>query len=264
MPWSVVKGGGNCAASKFAVVNKQTGKTMGCHDTRASANKQLAALNANVKETGDAMQELTEARASAGAVAVKGKPGRFLIQLITPGWGSSGYYGPDVLAAAAESKVFPAGTHMYIDHPTESEAHERPQRTIRDLAAELAEDAHWDGSALVAEANVFERDRAPLDEMKDAIGVSIRASAEVDHGEAEGRRGTIVQRLVEGISADFVTHAGQGRPDHPGDGVGHPCAGRREGSQPRRRGGHSQRAPRATSRGVEGSVWGGEVVDMGA
>lgn len=212
MPWAVRKGGGDCAADKFAVVNKQTGRTMGCHDSKASANKQLAALNANVDETaGGAMHEtLTEARPTAGARAVKGKPGRFLIQLITPGWGTSGYYAPDVLEAAAKAKVFPAGTHMYIDHPTGTEQIDRPERTLRDLAASLAEDAYWDGSALVAEANVFERDRAPLAEMADVIGVSIRANAEVDHGEAEGRRGTIVGRLVEAISADFVTHAGRG------------------------------------------------------
>jgi hypothetical protein len=215
MPWSVTKGGGTCAASKWAVVNKATGATMGCHDTRKSANKQLAALNANVDEMeGSSMtrQTLTEARPAAAASPVTGSPGRFLIDLITPGWGSSGYYAPDVLEAAGTARVFPSGTHMYVDHPTRSEEADRPERTIRDLAAVLTEDAHWDAeaSALVAEATVFGTCRDALTEMADAIGVSIRAFAEIEPGEAEGRKGPIVTQLVEGVSVDFVTHAGRG------------------------------------------------------
>jgi hypothetical protein len=46
--------------------------------------------------------------------------------------------------------------------------------------------------------------------MAKAIGMSIRASADVTMGEAEGRRGRIVGRLVEAQSVDFVTRAGRG------------------------------------------------------
>jgi hypothetical protein len=46
--------------------------------------------------------------------------------------------------------------------------------------------------------------------MADAIGVSIRASADVAVGEAEGRNGRIVTELLEGRSVDFVTMAGRG------------------------------------------------------
>lgn len=139
-------------------------------------------------------------------------PGRLLIHLITPGWGSSGFYPQDVLEAAGRDRVFPAGTHMYIDHPAESEQYDRPERTIKDLAAVLVEDAHWDAAAggLVAEARVFSHWRAPLAEMADVIGVSIRGTADSEIGEAEGRRGRIMKRLDEGISVDFVTHAGRG------------------------------------------------------
>jgi hypothetical protein len=215
MPWQVTKGGGTCPASKWAVVNKATGRTVGCHDSKKSANKQLAALNANVDETeGSSMtrQTLTEARPAAAASPVTGSPGRFLIDLITPGWGSSGYYAPDVLEAAGAARVFPSGTHMYVDHPTRSEEADRPERTVRDLAAVLTEDAHWDteAGALIAEATVFGTCRDALTEMADAIGVSIRAFAEIEPGEAEGRKGPIVTQLVEGVSVDFVTHAGRG------------------------------------------------------
>jgi len=135
--------------------------------------------------------------------------GEALIQLITPGWGSSGYYSSEVLESAGRAKVFPAGTQMYADHPTASENDDRPERSVRDLAAVLTEDARWNGEALVAPARLFSVGRE-LAEKKDAIGVSIRATASAVNGEAEGRRGLVVTQLHEGISVDFVTRAGRG------------------------------------------------------
>lgn len=161
---------------------------------------------------------LTEARKTARAVAVESTPGRFRIELVTPGWGSSGYYSAEVLEAAGNAQVFPAGTHMYIDHPRKSDQTDLPERSVRDLAAVLTETAVWDptageegSGALVAETAVFGPYREVLAEMADVIGVSLRAVAEVvENGEAEGRRGRIVTELVEGKSVDFVTHAGRG------------------------------------------------------
>lgn len=137
--------------------------------------------------------------------------GRIRVSLITPGWGSSGYYSADVLEAAATDRVFPAGTHMYMNHPSATEAYDRPERDVKDLAAVLLEDAVWTpGQALEADAMVFSNWRAPLAEMAPYIGVSIRGAAEVEEGEAEGRRGRIMTKLVEGSSVDFVTKAGRG------------------------------------------------------
>lgn len=160
---------------------------------------------------------LTEARAAAKATPVEGAPGRFRIELVTPGWGSSGYYSAEVLEAAGRAQVFAAGTHMYLDHPTKSDQTERPERSVRDLAAVLSEHAIWDPTAgedgtgaLVAETAVFGNHREVLREMKDAIGVSLRSVAEVEEGQAEGRRGRIVTELIEAKSVDFVTKAGRG------------------------------------------------------
>ena len=134
------------------------------------------------------------------------------VDLITPGWGSSGYYSPQVLEAAGRDHVFPAGTHMYIDHPTATEDMDRPERSIRDLAAVLQEDATWntERQTLRSKARVFGPYQPLVAEMKDAIGVSIRAGGDIELGEAEGRKGRIVTKLVHGTSADFVTHAGRG------------------------------------------------------
>jgi hypothetical protein len=140
--------------------------------------------------------------------------GRLRVQVITPGWGSSGYYPAPVLEAAGNAAVFPAGTQMYLDHPSWSEAQDRPERSVRDLAAVLTAPASWDDQlqALVAEAQVFAPYRDMLTDpgLAQAIGVSIRANAVVEQGEAEGREGTIVSELVEGVSVDFVTQAGRG------------------------------------------------------
>lgn len=154
-------------------------------------------------------QTITEAQ-PAVVTESNADTGLFEVQLISPGWGSSGYYSDGVLKEAAKARVFPKGTHMMIDHQTAVEQMDRPEGTIRDLAAVLAEDARWNGSALVAKAKVFSGYRTMLAEMADDIGVSIRATAEVKHGEAEGRKGTLVERLIEGISVDYVTRAGRG------------------------------------------------------
>ncbi|MGG5257468.1 hypothetical protein [Phycicoccus avicenniae] len=138
--------------------------------------------------------------------------GRIQVGLITPGWGSSGYYSQQVLENAAAAKVFPAGTQMFLDHPGETERYDRPERSVRDLAAVLTTDAVWDGNALVGEAQVFGPfiDTLTDEHFAKAIGVSIRAAAEVTAGEAEGRKGTLVTELVEAQSVDFVTRAGRG------------------------------------------------------
>lgn len=149
----------------------------------------------------------------AGKVTTN-KTGKLSIQAISPGWGSSGYYSAEVLKAAADAKVFAASTHCYIDHPTATEDEDRPGRSVKDIAGILLEDATWseEAQALVAPVQVVGPYKEALIEMRDAIGVSIRAAATVDVGEAEGRTGLIVQEIHPDTfnSVDFVTHAGRG------------------------------------------------------
>jgi hypothetical protein len=144
------------------------------------------------------------------------KGGKGLIKVIDAGWGTSGYYGQDVLARDAAA-AFPAGTKMYWDHPSLDEAKSRPERSLRDLAAETTGPARWmtdgpDGPGVYAPAAVFSAYRPALEELKDSIGVSIRASAHVRPGEADGRRGPIIERLLPAPtnSVDFVTIPGRG------------------------------------------------------
>lgn len=155
-------------------------------------------------------KRITEA--STLTVTESSNPGRVRLQLIDAGWGSSGYYSPQVLENAATERVFPAGTHVFFDHPSESERHDRPERSVRDLAMVLDEDATYTGGALVAEANVIGPYRELVTDpvFMEAVGMSIRAAADTTLGEADGRKGTIITQLIEGASVDLVTRAGRG------------------------------------------------------
>jgi len=136
------------------------------------------------------------------------------LKLIAPGWGSSGYYSADVLRADGPA-AWPAGTHMYLDHPTESEAKERPERSVRDLAAvtvsqpEFREDG-LHGPGLYARASVLPQYAPIIDALAPHIGVSIRAHGSFNEGEAEGRKGRVITKIAKGESVDFVTKPGAG------------------------------------------------------
>jgi len=138
------------------------------------------------------------------------------VKVIKPGWGTTGYYSDKVLERYAP-QAFPAGTKMFWDHPTETESRERPERSLKDLAAELVTPAVYnrdgpDGPGAYARAKVFETYKGPVDELAQHIGTSIRAYGGSSDGEAEGRKGTIIESIIPSVmnSIDFVTLPGAG------------------------------------------------------
>lgn len=157
--------------------------------------------------------QIREAAGKAGTLSGS----RMEITLITPGWGSSGYYSPEVLEKAAENLVFPRKTQMHIDHDKEGGV-----GSVATLAAYLNEDARWEPDwldpdtgvkgRLVAEAKVNSKWGPILADVAEAIGTSIAAPAEISMGEAEGRQGKIIESLLPGKlnRVDFVTVAGRG------------------------------------------------------
>lgn len=137
-----------------------------------------------------------------------------LIRIATPGWGTSGYYSAEVLKRDGP-KVFPSGTQMYWNHPTEAETNERPEGDLDKLAAVTTAPAKWmdngpDGAGLYTEAKLREKYSADVAELKNDIGVSLRALGRFSTGKAEGKEGVIIEQLVRGKSIDFVTQAGRG------------------------------------------------------
>ena len=136
------------------------------------------------------------------------------VKLIAPGWGSSGYYSAAMLEADGP-KVFKRGLKQYWNHPSKSEEADRPERDLRDLAAVLTEDAHYEkahpkGPGLYAKTEVFDHYTEAVDQLAPHIGVSIRAVGKGRPGEAEGRKGPIIESIVAAKSVDFVTQPGAG------------------------------------------------------
>lgn len=136
------------------------------------------------------------------------------IKLISPGWGSSGYYSAEMLKRDGP-KAFPKGLHMYINHPTATQEIDRPERDLNDFAGALISDAEWlekgpTGPGLYATAAVVSRYKDFIDEAQPYIGTSIRASGRGKEGAAEGKTGVIVDSLDEGFSVDYVTYPGRG------------------------------------------------------
>ena len=136
------------------------------------------------------------------------------IRVATPGWGTSGYYSAEVLKRDGP-KIFPTGTKMYWNHPTESENEERPEGDLDKLAAVTIAPARWldqgpEGAGLYTKARLREKYAADIAELKNDIGVSLRAFGRFSMGKAEGKEGVIIEQLVGGKSIDFVTQAGRG------------------------------------------------------
>ncbi|MFV2172332.1 hypothetical protein ACFHW2_11880 [Actinomadura sp. LOL_016] len=143
--------------------------------------------------------------------AASGQPAsrRFRARLIEAEvQGSSGYYPADTLRRSAGA--FPAGTQVFCDHPSMTEAADRPERSVKDLAGRLATDAVFDRDGLYAEVEVFPHYAPLIEGVADAIGMSIRAMGTSEPSRDESIRGPIITSLTEGISVDFVTKAGAG------------------------------------------------------
>lgn len=123
--------------------------------------------------------------------------------------GSSGFYPAEVLRRDGAS-AFPAGTHVYIDHPTRSEEEERPERSVLEMAGVLLDPAIFeeapDGRGLFSRVQFFDDVKDMIKARWQHVGLSIRAAGEVE----DTPTGRIVRRISEGLSVDVVTRPGAG------------------------------------------------------
>lgn len=147
--------------------------------------------------------KLTEQGGATSSTTSTGARAR--VTIISPGQGSSGYYSPEVIAEAAP--LFKPGTHMYLDHATESERAERGVRSLDRLVGvlETAPTLNHNG-ALVADVKIMPAWRDFVKEAYPYIGVSISASGEIE----ESEQGRVIKKLTAVESVDFVTKAGRG------------------------------------------------------
>lgn len=134
------------------------------------------------------------------------------ITIIREGWGSSGYYSGTVLERDIP-RIFPAGTHMYLNHPTEAEDQARPERDVRDWVGVTESTPRMAGIDSVCTATVFEHWLPVINGIVEGggnLGTSIRAFGLSEWGSAGGKDGNIINRLTEGLSIDYVTLPGAG------------------------------------------------------
>lgn len=137
--------------------------------------------------------------------------GRFLVRIIDEGEGSSAVYPAAALEAAASARIFPAGTHMYLDHAPDSRRGVHGERSIRDLASVLTSDAVYDPNsrALVGEAQAVAGWERTLEGLAPHVGLSISGLAEVEPPADLGGK-PIVTQLLAAESVDWVVKAGRG------------------------------------------------------
>ena len=152
-----------------------------------------------------------ELNESVGFAPVATKGTKWRVKVIESGWGSSGYYPSNVLASYGPT-VFKKGTKVFMNHPSLTEASDRPERDVHQLAGKLASDAVFQENALYADVEFYSHYAPIIREMAEDVGLSIHAFGEANVGEAEGRTGPIIESLVADplTSVDVVTVAGAG------------------------------------------------------
>lgn len=138
--------------------------------------------------------------------------GIFEAKIIQSGWGSSGYYSPELLKEYGPS-TFRAGRLSFANHPSEPEF--ANGRDITKIMAKLVTDAEYreEDASLWVKIKVKPEWIPFVEEYKDSIGMSIFASGEISEGEIEGRTGAIVESFDANdpyTSVDFVVAAGAG------------------------------------------------------
>lgn len=104
------------------------------------------------------------------------------IQIMSAGMGSSGYYSAEVIERDGPT-AFPAGTHLFYNHITESEEWDRKgSRDIKDLVGKTITDAEYisESESLEADVVIYNSSVPRVQEFFEDIGLSIEASGKRD------------------------------------------------------------------------------------
>lgn len=150
---------------------------------------------------------LVESLAPTGSASV-GKRWRARI-IEADRWGSSAYYPAEVLERDG-ARVFTSGLPMYLNHPTESEKYDRPERSVEDMVGKLTSDAVFEEDGLYADVEFYDSFVTMINERAEDVGLSVRASGLTEDGEMDGRYGPILVGMLAAESVDVVTRAGAG------------------------------------------------------
>lgn len=156
---------------------------------------------------------LVESAQTLDTIVLQEARADYEIKLIAPGKGSSAFYPKEVLQRDGP-KVFKAGTHVYLNHPTQAEEAARPEGDVKNLAGVLTtgavfHEAHAKGPGLYARMKVFADHGQMVEDKAPHVGMSIRASGVAESGQK--RDGLpVLKELTHATSVDVVTQAGAG------------------------------------------------------
>ena len=156
---------------------------------------------------------LVESAATLETILLKEARADYEIKLIAPGKGSSAFYPKEVLQRDGP-KVFTAGTHVYLNHPTAAEESARPEGDVKNLAGVLTtaaayQESHPKGEGLYARMKVFADHGQMVEEKATYVGMSIRASGIAESGKSKDGL-PVLKELTHAESVDVVTRAGAG------------------------------------------------------
>lgn len=156
---------------------------------------------------------LVESAATMDPIVLREARADYEIKLIAPGKGSTAFYTREVLQRDGP-KVFKAGTHVYLNHPTAAEEAARPEGDVKNLAGVLStpavyHESHAKGEGLYARMKVFADHATTVEEKAAHVGMSIRAGGVAESGKT--RDGVpLLKELTYADSVDVVTKAGAG------------------------------------------------------
>ena len=134
------------------------------------------------------------------------------VTLVKAGWSENGrYYSPEVLA---ESVSLWEGARAFYNHgPSTSQA-----RDVRELFGQYqGVKADPKTGAVKGELKVLDGEdkawsliKASVKNPKPPVGLSITGIAKIGEGEVDGKKGDVVEKILEAYSCDMVTHPAAG------------------------------------------------------
>ncbi len=141
----------------------------------------------------------------------------FRVTVVKPGWNRTldGKPGDKYYTVQACTSLVPLleNRKAYADHPTKQEENMRPERSIRDLVGYYSDARQETDGRVTALLHVIESAswlRSLLKEAGHLVGPSINGHGLTRIGDADGRRGKIVDSVTSLRSVDIVTEAGAG------------------------------------------------------
>ena len=184
---------------------------------------EMLQMNEGAKTSSDDRRQVAKARVlfanvtqldEAAGTTYSPSTGTLTITIIKPGWSKNNRYYPASLLKSS-ANIF-EGAKMFTNHATDKEAAERPEGSVKDWVANITSVWPEADGTLRATAKVIDpqfKEKLALlrdNKMLNTMGISIRAIGEAKDGEAEGKRGKVVESLLGCKSVDFVTFAGAG------------------------------------------------------